>query len=82
MSNHLFETLYVIVSPAEEVSSKKAPVYALTQGQKINIPKTLLDFDDNILMLGIKKTDSMVYPGGHTPSALSAVTTYLKIGTL
>ncbi len=56
ISNHCFETLYaVVLASMEPENPKECPIYALTTGQKINIPKTLVDLNDHIILLGIKK---------------------------
>lgn len=46
ISNHSFDTLYVICVADFEAGAKKLPVYALTHGARITIPKTLIDFND------------------------------------
>ena len=55
ISNHTFDTLYVLVVGRAEDGPKKTPVYALTHGSRVSIPKTLIDFDDNIFLLGVMK---------------------------
>jgi hypothetical protein len=84
ISNHTFDTLYAIVIRAKEGEKMSAPVYAIPHGGRVNIPKTLLDFDDHVLFFGIvdkmATLTSMATTAGIDPpqSSILGVTTYLK----
>ncbi len=86
ISNHTFDTLYAIVIRARETDKKEAPVYAIPHGGRVNIPKTLLDFDDHVLFIGLMERTHMVgtmstHNLDLAGTGLLAITTYLKLST-
>lgn len=78
VSNHSFDTLYVICIADKETTNKVMPIYALTHGSRVNIPKTILDFNDHVLFLGVTKPSAFESFSDEPQNALMGITTYLK----
>lgn len=56
ISNPIFETLYVFIIPRNEKSEVVKNVYGIPANQRINFSLGEVDFDDQLLLIGIGNT--------------------------
>lgn len=60
VSNNNFDTIFVAIVPRHEGNPKTSPIFVIPAGQRVNIPKNDIDFDDELVFLAIVNTTTLM----------------------